>query len=100
MRKERRQTLFNNHGLRDPKVLLLRMRSFRRIQKQIFDLKMDFAFLSANPNLDFESNESFLGKDSLDLKSANLAPDFRICDLLRSFGIEFETNLIDQRFFW
>ena len=76
------------------------MSSFRRIQKQIFDLKMDFSFLSANPNLDFESNESFLGKDALDLKSANQNQDFRICDLLRSFGLGFETNLINQRYFW
>ena len=44
--------------------------------KQIFDLKIRFCvpFL-ANPNLDFGSNESFLGKDSLDLKSANLNLD-------------------------
>lgn len=34
------------------------------IQKKIFDLKMDFAFLSTNPNLDFESNES-LGRVAL-----------------------------------
>ena len=33
------------------------------------DLKTDFAFLSANLNPDFWSDESFLKKDSLDLKS-------------------------------
>ena len=38
-------------------------------QKRILDLRTDFAFLSANPNPDFWSGESFLKKDSLDLKS-------------------------------
>ena len=45
-----------------------RVCSFRWIQKRILDLKTDFAFLSA-PNPDFWSDESFLKKDSLDLKS-------------------------------
>ena len=43
--------------------------SFRWIQKRILDLRTDFEFLSANPNPDFWSGESFLKKDSLDLKS-------------------------------
>ena len=47
----------------------LRVCSFRWIQKRILDLRTDFAFLSANPNPDFWSGESFLKKDSLDLKS-------------------------------
>ena len=42
-----------------------RVCSFRRIQKQIFDIKTDLAFFSVNPN----SGESFFRKDSLDLKS-------------------------------
>ena len=47
----------------------LRVCSLRWIQKRILDLRTDFAFLSANPNPDFWSGESFLKKDSLDLKS-------------------------------
>ena len=43
--------------------------SFWWIQKRNLDLKTDFAFLSANLNPDFWSDESFLKKDSLDLKS-------------------------------
>ena len=35
--------------------------------RRILNLKTDFAFLSANPNLDSSSGESF--KDSLDLSS-------------------------------
>ena len=37
--------------------------------KTVLDPKTDFAFLSANPNPDFWSGESFLKKDPLDLKS-------------------------------
>ena len=46
-----------------------RVCSFRWIQKRILDPRTDFASLSANPNPDFWSGESFLKKDSLDLKS-------------------------------
>ena len=59
---------------------LQRVRSFRQIQirifdpvnplwKRILDLKTDFAFLSANPDPDIWSGESFMKKDLLDLKS-------------------------------
>ena len=51
-------------------VYRLRVCSVRWIQNRILDLRTEFAFLSAlNPNPDFWSGESFLKKDSLDLKS-------------------------------